>query len=172
MKPAAWLKTLASIPKRAWRSRGFGIHSPFAFRFVTTVLRCDASYYAYSLIGNSPHDRRLYRVLLHLAPSAVVRSGPLSDTQHSAIDTALSHTAASPLRHKAVIVPPEAIVGIAYLRRILADGGCVIFTDLRNPASAEILDATAQCGMTFRGLRMGIIVGDNTLPRQQFNILI
>ncbi|MCI9607203.1 MAG: hypothetical protein HFJ94_03370 [Muribaculaceae bacterium] len=172
MKPAAWIKAVASIPLRAWRTRGFGIHSPFAFKFVNDVLRCRNAYYAYSTIGTSAADRRLYRILLHLAPSAVVRSGPLSPGQHAAIDAALSDTAASPQCHKAVIVSPGSIVGIAYIKRILADGGCAVFTDLRKPDCAEIFSQVYRCGMSFSGIRQAVITGRPSLPHQKFDVLI
>lgn len=171
MTPAAWIKSAASIPLRAWRLRGFGIHSPYAYSFVTTVLRHTESYYAYPAIGSSRHNKRLFRVILALAPADVVRSGPLSDGQHAAIGAALAGIAA-PLCHKAVIVSPEAIVGIAYLKRILADGGAVVFTDLRDTVNAEIFTQIAPCGMTFQGLRMAVITGNSKLPRQRFQVLI
>lgn len=32
------IRRILTWPKRKWRSKGFGIHSPFAFEFVTEVL--------------------------------------------------------------------------------------------------------------------------------------
>lgn len=43
------LDRLMSYPARWRRSRGFGVHSPFAYHFITKVLReKDAEYYAYA----------------------------------------------------------------------------------------------------------------------------
>lgn len=45
---AARLKRIYTALSRYRRSKGFGIHSPFAFHFVLCVLREKAQYYAYS----------------------------------------------------------------------------------------------------------------------------
>ncbi len=58
-------------------SRGFGIHSPFAFRFITEVLNERLPYYAYDNInatvdGHSAHEwRTLFRVLVYFRPKTV-----------------------------------------------------------------------------------------------------
>ena len=36
--------------QRFWRSKGFGVHSPFAFYFITNVMRQKYHYYAYESI--------------------------------------------------------------------------------------------------------------------------
>lgn len=66
--------------KRWWRSRGFGIHSPSAYRFVREVL-CPQSiygYYAYDTIAEMAAGREsfrelcmLYRVLVDIRPHSV-----------------------------------------------------------------------------------------------------
>lgn len=76
---------------RHHRSRGFGIHSPSAYRFVTEVLRERCHYYAYEEIrawrtnllaqGERPmmseHEARLlFRVVNHFAPQRVLQVGP------------------------------------------------------------------------------------------------
>lgn len=47
---------------RQWRRRGFGVHSPFAFRYITTVIapRRDACYYAETDLPDA-RSRLLYR---------------------------------------------------------------------------------------------------------------
>ena len=165
------LKNFLSIPLRAWRSRGFGVHSPFAFRFITEVLRCPHGYYAYPAIGSSAAARRLYRIILALAPEKVIVTGPLSDSLAVAVSLAKTEVQAVPRRDKLAVVPPEAIVGISYLRSILAAGGAVVFTNIQNAGCAEIFAEIAPCGMTFAGLRQAVVVGGN-LPPQQFPVLI
>lgn len=43
--------------KRYWRSKGFGIHSPFAYMFVTEIVHCPYLYYAYDDIADGYRDR-------------------------------------------------------------------------------------------------------------------
>lgn len=166
-----WLKVVASIPLRAWRSRGFGVHSPFAFRFITEVLRSSVGYYAYEQIGTSKDFRRLYRIILDLAPAAVIVTGPLSDSQAVAVSLAKREAEVAPHIPKLAVVPPEAIVGIAYLRSIIEASGAVVFVDIRDARSAEILSEIEGTGMAFVGLRQAVIVGGDR-PRQKFKLLI
>lgn len=53
--------------KRLYRSRGHGIHSPFAYHFVTGVAGERAAFYAYRELDSLPGDRRQHHVarLLH-----------------------------------------------------------------------------------------------------------
>lgn len=55
-----FLKKILSYPARIRRSRGFGVHSPFAYNFITAVIRQrDCKYYAYSEIdGFCPRARK------------------------------------------------------------------------------------------------------------------
>lgn len=63
--------------QRLRHSRGFGIHSPFAFRFITEVLNERLPYYAYDRInstvaGHSAREwRTLFRVLVYFRPERV-----------------------------------------------------------------------------------------------------
>ena len=43
-----WLKRTLKAPVRFRTSKGFGVHSPFAYSFITRVLRESLPYYAYS----------------------------------------------------------------------------------------------------------------------------
>ena len=54
------LRRYLTAPRRFNRSRGFGIHSPFAFDFVTSTLRERYRYYAYADLADvRSHARRL-----------------------------------------------------------------------------------------------------------------
>lgn len=82
--------------KRYNRSRGFGIHSPFAFHFITSVLGERSPFYAYELIDSLRHGaadaarrmhirhprmislknaRMLHRVACAYAPDALIQIG-------------------------------------------------------------------------------------------------
>lgn len=91
------IRRLRNYAGRWRRSRGFGVHSPFAYHFITTVLReKDATYYAYSDIAALfPRGRRtglkrmlpqrtnravpeawmLFRVLCYFNPQHIVEIG-------------------------------------------------------------------------------------------------
>jgi len=51
--------------------RGFGIHSPFAFRFVTEVLAQRLPYYGYTDISGDPRIRLLFRLTVYFRPTTV-----------------------------------------------------------------------------------------------------
>ena len=66
---------LKLLVQRLRHSRGFGIHSPYAFRFVTEVLNQPCSYYAYNSLPEdvlSRHDwQLLVRLLVHFRPRRI-----------------------------------------------------------------------------------------------------
>ena len=92
-----------AIP-RYKRSKGFGIHSPFAFNFVLKVLRERCPYYAYEIINaarweasrlaSSAKERRnllsfknakmIFRITCHFNPSSILQIG----TSHGVASTA------------------------------------------------------------------------------------
>ena len=90
------LRRLFEYPKMLWRSRGYGVHSPFAFDFITKVIgEKDARYYAYAEIAAfCPRSRKtgfneifagkdmsvpeawlLFRVLCYFNPAHVLEVG-------------------------------------------------------------------------------------------------
>ena len=90
------LKHLHKLPRRLLKSHGYGVHSPFAYHFITKVLReKEAVYYAYPEIASfCPRTRKtgfneifagrdmsvpeawlLFRVLCHINPVHIVEMG-------------------------------------------------------------------------------------------------
>ncbi|MDE5687566.1 MAG: hypothetical protein K2I18_02940, partial [Paramuribaculum sp.] len=59
-----------------------------------------------------------------------------------------------------------------YLRGVLATGGSVSFTDLRDVRSSEIFVELAPDAMTFAGIRLAVLTGAPGLPRQLFPLLM
>lgn len=63
------------IWQRLRHSRGFGIHSPYAFRFITEVLHQPCRYYAYDSLPDdilNEHEwKLLVRLLVHFRPRTV-----------------------------------------------------------------------------------------------------
>lgn len=55
---------------RFMRRRGFGVHSPFAYRFITEVIGERYAYYDYARLSTE-NDRLLYRVAACLQPCKI-----------------------------------------------------------------------------------------------------
>lgn len=86
-----WLKRTLKAPDRFRTSKGFGVHSPFAYAFITRVLRESLPYYAYSdqkcrytdLKNNSLNRpflnlkriRLLFRTVNYFTPSSALQIG-------------------------------------------------------------------------------------------------
>ncbi|MBD5224748.1 MAG: hypothetical protein HDS68_02105 [Bacteroidales bacterium] len=106
------LKRIISYPARWRRSKGFGVHSPFAFNFITKVIgEREAEYYAYAEIAafcpkarkagfneifagrdmSVPEAWMLFRVLCHFAPSIVVEAGHGDEVTNIIVERALPH---------------------------------------------------------------------------------
>ena len=81
-------------------SKGFGIHSPFAFRFVLRVLREKAQFYAYETITEAYHIEKakvrknctplsvgklVFRVTNYFKPEAILAFGDLELTESLAL---------------------------------------------------------------------------------------
>lgn len=102
--PAKWYRRLRT-------SRGFGVHSPFAFDFITKVLRDrDSFYYAYpeidSLCGKNRRDikidnllfhqtdfeqqeaRMLFRILVKFQPEQIIEMGGANEVSRTIYDRA------------------------------------------------------------------------------------
>lgn len=85
---------------RLRKSRGFGIHSPFAFRFVLRVLREKAQFYAYETITEACHIEKaklrknytslsvgklVFRVTNYFKPDSILAFGNLELTESLAL---------------------------------------------------------------------------------------
>ncbi len=61
--------------QRLRHGRGFGVHSPYAYRFITEVLHQPHSYYAYAHVPDdilSAHDwKLLVRLAVHFRPKTI-----------------------------------------------------------------------------------------------------
>lgn len=174
--------------KRSWRSRGFGIHSPFAFRFVTCVLRERGEYYAYremrEFIGNSGRFKSMsliVRLVCEFRPAVVAISGDANaDILSRTVRLADSRAAIV----KASDINPDdyadAAPSLLYvITDKTADGQTV--ARLSSQADATVclgqgmelfgrLIANQPVGMTFKSRRSAVIVNRRDLPRQDFEV--
>lgn len=153
------------IIKRWWRSRGHGVHSPFAFRFIRNVMCDNGDYYAYSLIDGLHDDsawlKLLFRLVCEFEPAVVEASG-LSANERSAISLADSRVS--------IVESRRAERGC--LQLVCHDGMRVtVARDIHAGASAWS-DAVGHMdsGMTFSNGRIGVAVPRADLPRQDFEV--
>lgn len=57
--------------------RGFGVHSPFAYRLITEVLRETLPYYDWDRVTGR-HERMLYRIACRFRPASICAPAPLA----------------------------------------------------------------------------------------------
>lgn len=81
--------------RKALRSRGFGVHSPFAYRFITFVLRNSSSYYGYSNLRQMSESRRefkelavIFRMVCDLRPDIVYICGDNREIERAVVKRA------------------------------------------------------------------------------------
>ena len=160
--------SVSSNVRRWWRSRGHGVHSPFAFRFIRGVLREKAPYYNYSVIeglgGDVAWHKLLFRLVCEFEPMAVM-SSHLSEAECKVIELADSRVALLPPSVSPAHFPPGAI-------EMKAPGvTALVIRDLNAcPHEWERLHVSLESGMTFTNGTTGIVVVRPDLPRQDFEI--
>ena len=156
--------------KRAWRSRGFGIHSPFAFRFVTCVLRGKGRYYRELKV--------IFRIICDMQPSIILLSDSDSEAVRTAIglaDSRIRTLEADEADFSAISPCPLLYVeGDKHEAAGMADGvfrrqGTVIIRKASREFTTGIKSRLTN-GMTFTNGKMTVMVSRDDLPRQDFEI--
>lgn len=162
------MSPVLTLLRRLRHSRGFGVHSPFAYRFITEVLRQPCAYYAYDTLGDDDTLRTVFRVALHCRPSraAILSQRPgLAQTISAACPaTELTRTAAV-----ADMIICDATEAPASLPNA-PDGRYIIFLGRDRTLWRQLL-RRMPCGMTFDNRRtMAVAACLTHLPRQDFDI--
>lgn len=156
----ALLKSFA----RRRHSRGFGIHSPFAYRFITEVLCLphNYGYYAYALAGRDGNLRLLVRLLAFFSPASVT-----VDLGEGA--AAVGRLVREVLPHAALNGPhPDFIISD---KNVIAQMPCNAF--LIGEEALACLPAIGEAlpyGMTFAGRSCAVVAALPHLPRQDFEL--
>lgn len=186
---------LAKTPLRWWRTRGFGIHSPFAFWFVNEVVRERYAYYAYEKIAGSRATSRpcglsflgakgLFRVAARLDCREAVIAGC---GENSLAEAALSQVRSDmrvwhfsgrtkPVAGRAVMLVESADDVDAVVEQavaILSRDGVVVVRNLRRSESCRrveqrLIEATTQHGARFSSGHATVFVGLHYLQPQCF----
>lgn len=150
-------------------SKGFGVHSPFAFRFITEVLGERCQYYDFSRL-TSAHQRIVYRIAARISPATFGVAGdadaspvglacPLAEQRDGAVDLLVAGPGALP----ALLIPTIDACGV-----VVIDGRSRPLVE----AAKAYLD-TKDCGMSFdNGKDFCVLVAYAHLPRQDFSVML
>lgn len=165
--------------RRQYTARGHGVHSPFAYRFISDVLReCrhGYTYYAYEEIQR--HDataagKCLARLVLRLVSRI---PGGIGDTliaePHPLLDTVLPPGNLTGHRLLIICNRDDCHIKEACLRSIKdgGDGTVIIVTAGMDVTAAELRRGMTR-GMSFTsGTGLTVIVADSTLPLTHYNL--
>lgn len=157
------------------RMRGHGVHSPFAYRFITEVIGEPGrtyAYYAYPAIrslalkyGEQEHWLRLlFRVTAEFFPADILVDSQLTPAERKVI------TMASPRGY--FRLPPATTAAMSVLADLpegLQHRGTVIIKDIRRPGWSEWLDEDA-CSMVFTDSHQAIVVSRPDFSHQVFTV--
>ena len=157
--------------KRLWRGRGFGVHSPFAYWFVTDVLNLSHGYeyYGYETIREivPPRSRRLYRLILRVGASLGARSVAVEKGLDGTLPFRIIEGTDAPA--DLVVLSPGATEAFrAYGLERLAAGATLIFSD-----RAYLREVKRQMGegMSFTNNHgLTVAVGRRGLPLTHYNV--
>ena len=168
------MRTPVGILKAWLRTRGFGVHSPFAFRFIREVLFQPFAYYAYGEIESSirrdaENDmKRLYRILLYFRPEKIIVEDVDNDLK------LIKNLVVNDIGGKGNVRVNLAEVVSGEGESISNDADVyVLYGSVGKlfPVLKKKFDARGN-GMLFYGKRMAVGVADARLPRQDFSLPI
>lgn len=127
---------------RNWRhGRGFGVHSPWAFNIIDTVLHEKSAYYNYPRInalagaGRKRAARAVFRLLIHFRPSSVTVFG--GDEWHGI--NALAGASDAKGQRLAIVDNPDTAP--EDVLEAVGEHGAIILLHDRTNASEAFLDA-------------------------------
>lgn len=164
-----WLRRIVTLPRRRWRAKGFGIHSPFAFDFVTRALAPKGKV---AVRGWGKDGDLLYRCAVYLRPVRVAVMPGGSPTLTEILRAACPEIE---IVGDDGEVTPDMTVVDAIAGQNLPDNGATVYFIAgmdkgENRALWERLTASGTHGMDFSDYRTGIICRYGHLPRQSFKI--
>lgn len=162
----AVLKALNRIRHR----HGFGVHSPFAYRFITEVLCQPLHYYGYATTGRDPRLRLLLRLAAYFAPARVAVYSATPDKLMKAAscgNTAIEYTYDCP---DMIVVDDLDTLPESYLPLIISGGTHALIVNA-SPTLRKRLTAALSKGMLFDNGRGTIVIAAfRHLPRQDFDV--
>lgn len=186
MSASSRLRLALAAPLRLVRRRGFGVHSPFAYSFITGVLHGTYHFYAHKRVRRLAHGSHALASLLMLTFRIAARFdvrraaafGPGKERFDATLRLTRSDMELDSATPQLVVADGDAPRLREAVAATIAAGGTVVLARLRSTRSATAplwseavrqLDS-AGAGMTFTNGRTGIIVALRHLPRQDFKV--
>ncbi len=146
-------------------SRGFSVHSPFAFYFITRVLREHLPFYCFDRELKTVRERRLFRLVNYFRPETVCILG--ADGAARALEVMRMASA----NVRLVSVPDAADFVFACPDVDSLPPHCrVLYAPRPARATRRALIAATSRGMTFANARAIIAVTRPGIPRQHFSL--
>ena len=171
-------------PRSGWwrrlrHGRGFGVHSPFAYRFIREVLRERCAYYAYDRVdalaaewpGGVSGARMLFRVAAFVNPSHAAASGVAAAIVGMACPSALVDGVPEPQTGLIVLQGGENEDAVLCCT---ASGATVVVPDRNIPSVAALFarlrNETGHGHCFMNGSGAAVFVGRRTLPAETFDV--
>lgn len=165
--------------KRLRHGRGYGVHSPLAYRMVREVL-CPSDAYGYYVYDSLPqmvkryrptlsvHDLKLiYRLLHELRPASVtIMSRQSAQILHQLVHAAVPTAKITPSGGEMLICEDFPAPGNC---GALSGLKTAIFTDSSNPLVNELWHSIGR-GHLYRNPSRAIILATDAVARQEFEI--
>lgn len=156
--------------RRWWHTRGFGVHSPSAYRLIREVLCPSARYgfYAYRQLRKMAHTAEeyrtlclIYRLLIEFQPRNVLITCPDS-TMQSVVGLAHGNSESSPQEADFIIVNGGEVPDGVNPAAVFFCRNCV---GLVNEYARQMAK-----GHIFRSRRHALVVLNENLPLQTFEL--
>lgn len=173
-----------------WRhSRGFGVHSPYAYRFVTDVVRPgDYGYYSYQEIyghlkGKEAHDHHLTRLVkfiirlaVFLKARRVVAFGAGWRAGEIAAKALGVRYVSKPGKDfqfgkEDLVLIHKGSVTTGSVEKSLEKGAAVLAMDA-SPEVRKVLDTPRERGVLFRGKRIMILIPKEDMGYVDYDIAL
>lgn len=151
---------------------GFGIHSPFAYRFITGVLAQPLPYYGYADISSDPRIRLVFRVTAYFGPQHVL----ILSSQPRLLKMAVHRAYSQAVVTESMTSRPDLVIADAMdatedeiIRHATGGINMVVLNAARNLRPR--LAAAMPHGMIFHnGRGTLVVIPAPGLPRQDFRV--